>query len=108
MLALGNQLTGSSLKKRKLNPPKKRGSIDAYRNMTAQNAWLLSNVYDSRGNYIFCQECVKYYLGIGKQRMSRLRRIKASRSQMPTISMTKREVCSEKLEAKVVMPASSF
>ena len=69
--------TGSALKKRKLNPPKKRKSIDAYRNVTAQNAWLLSNVYDSRGNYIFCQECIRYYLGVGKQRMSRLRQIKA-------------------------------
>ena len=89
--------SGSALKKRKLHPPKK------YRDVSAQNAWLLSNVYDVRGNYIFCQECIRYYLGVGKQRLSRLPCVKVT-SQMPTVPMTKGEVSTKKLESRVIMP----
>ncbi len=40
----GMRHMGSALKKRKLNPPRKRRSIDSHdRNLSAKNAWLLAN-----------------------------------------------------------------
>ena len=102
----GMRHTGSALKKRKSNPPKKRRSIDSYRDLSAQNAWLLANVYNANGNYIFCQECVVHYLGVGKQRLSRLRKVKIAVNTLPTVHMMKEEVCAKKLESRVKIPAN--
>ena len=62
----GMRHSGSALKKRKLNPPKTRRSIDAYRDVSAQNAWLLSTVFDDKGNYNYCNDCIVHYLSVRK------------------------------------------
>jgi len=51
---------GSELKKRKQKLPNpKHPDRLPYRNLILQNEWLQANVFDSVGNYLFCEECVK-------------------------------------------------
>lgn len=85
----GMSHSGSALKKRKLHPPKKRRSIDAYRDISAQNTWLLATVFDDKGNYKYCNECIVYYLGVGKQRLARLRQTKIEKNLNPIVQMSK-------------------
>ena len=103
----GMRHSGSALKKRKLNPPKTRRSIDAYRDVSAQNAWLLSTVFDDKGNYNYCNDCIVHYLSVGKQRLARLSQIKIEKNQKPVIEMTKQDVLEKKLVSLVSMPLSA-
>ena len=42
----------------------KREKEDCLRDLTSQNAWLLSNVFDANGNFLYCQNCIVSVLGI--------------------------------------------
>ena len=58
---------GTELKKRvKILPHPKHPERTHYRNIIAQNEWLRANVFDSMGNYLFCQECIVKGLRISK------------------------------------------
>ena len=62
---------GSALKKRKLvNPHPKRPNYPHYRDLKAQNEWLLANIlnFDVHGNYLFCSKCVHLTLGVSYKR----------------------------------------
>lgn len=96
--------TGSALKKRKIHPPKTRRSVDSYRDMSSQNAWLLATIFDDKGNYNYCNRCVVHYLGVGKQRLASLRQTKIARAQSPFVMMTKKNVIEKSLLSHVAMP----
>lgn len=51
---------GSERKKPKNRyPSPKRKDIGPYRDLKAQNSWLINNVFDSLGNYLYCCHCTK-------------------------------------------------
>ena len=59
--------TGTELKKRKkINPTPKRpqSEFTHYRDVSSQNEWLRTNVFDSLGNYLYCFNCIKSSLRI--------------------------------------------
>jgi hypothetical protein len=75
------------------------------RNIKKQNKWLLSNVFDSYGNYLYCYSCIKNILGVGGTRLHRLREIKRQQANTPTIRVRKDQVSVEQL-CDVVSPAN--
>ena len=96
---------GTELKKRvKILPHPKHPERTHYRNIIAQNEWLRANVFDSMGNYLFCQECIVKGLRISKQRLAHQRQVKKSFFQHPITKKTKLEVEAESLLSFVVMP----
>jgi len=76
-----------------------------YRNINQQNKWLLENVFDSYGNYLFCFSCIKNILDIGGKRLHRLREIKRQQANAPTIRVRKDHVSTEQT-CDVVPPAT--
>ena len=64
----------------------------AKRDTNQQNKWLLENVFDSYGNYIFCCSCIQDILGISGRRLRRLRKIKQQQASIPTIWVRKDQV----------------
>ena len=96
---------GTELKKRvKRLPHPKHPERSHYKNTIAQNEWIRANVFDSMGNYLFCQECVVKGLRISKQRLSRQRKVKQNSFQHPITKKKKSEVEAEHLMPFVVMP----
>jgi hypothetical protein len=75
------------------------------RDINQQNKWLLENVFDSYGNYIFCFSCVKTILGVGGSRLRRLREIKQQEVKTPTIRVRKDHVSKDQTR-DVVTPAN--
>ena len=74
---------GSSLKKvKRLNPVPKRTDLSHYRDLKAQNDWLRANMFDSRGNYLYCAKCIRTAFGISKQRLARQRKMKLLKNQL--------------------------
>ncbi len=94
--------TGRKLIDRASNHEPKRPE-KTYRNITQQNKWLLENVFDSYGNYIFCFCCIKNILGVGGKRLHRLREIKRQQAAVPTIQIRKDQISTE-LAFQVVPP----
>jgi len=76
-----------------------------YRDINQQNKWLLENVFDSYGNYIFCFSCIKNILDVGGKRLHRLREIKRQQANAPTIRVRKDQVSTEQT-CDVVPPAT--
>lgn len=60
--------------------------------LNQQNKWLLENVFDSYGNYVFCCSCIQEILGISGRRLRRLRKIKQQEANLPTIRVRKDQV----------------
>ena len=84
---------GSSLKKvKRLNPVPKSADLSHYRDLKAQNDWLRANMFDSRGNYLYCAKCIRVAFGISKQRLARQRKMKQNASQEPIVETTKAEI----------------
>ena len=65
------------------NTPKSKSK--KHRNINQQNTWLLEHIFDSYGNYIYCLSCIKKILGVGGDRLSRLRRIRRQQVNTPVI-----------------------
>ena len=96
---------GSELKKRKhINPHPKKPNREHYRDLTKQNSWILSNIFDSMGNYLLCCFCVHHGLGISYQRLTRQRNIKRSQNKQPIVKLTKLEIIKQSLAQYVIMP----
>jgi len=57
-----------------------------------QNRWLLANIFDSYGNYIFCFSCIRSILKVSGKRICRLREIKRQQTKAPTIRIRKDQV----------------
>ena len=68
--------TGTALKKKQRYQPKGDATA-AYRDVKGQNNWLLSNIFDVSGNYLYCVGCMVGVLGVGEKRLARLRKVKA-------------------------------
>ena len=97
---------GTRLKKAKrINPVPKRTDLTQYRDLKAQNDWLRANMFDSRGNYLYCAKCIRLAFGISKQRLARQRKMKQDSSREPIVQMTKAEVEEKRLSDAVIMPS---
>ena len=72
--------------------------------ISAQNAWLLATVFDDKGNYNYCSECI----GAGKQRLARLRKVKVQRSLVPIVQIDKKEVLEKNLISQLSCNASRY
>lgn len=81
---------GSERKKRKNRyPSPKRKDIGPYRDLKAQNSWLINNVFDSLGNYLYCCRCICAAFQVSPQRLARQRKMKRDQFQSPTKVMPK-------------------
>ncbi len=65
------------------------------KNRKLQNKWLLENIFDSHGNYIFCFSCIKSILKVSGRRIGRLRDIKRKLGQSATVKIRKDQVLPE-------------
>lgn len=68
-----------------------------YRDISKQNQWLLENIFDSHGNYLYCHSCLKRILGVGAERLHRLREIKREQSNASLIVMQKEQIAKEQM-----------
>jgi hypothetical protein len=82
-----------------------KGTTEKHWDIKRQNKWLLENVFDSYGNYIYCFSCVKEILGIGGTRLHRLREIKRQQINTPVIQIRKDQVLIKQI-CDVVSPVS--
>jgi hypothetical protein len=80
-------------------------STKAIRSIKEQNKWLVANVFDSYGNYLFCCSCIKKILRVGGTRLHRLREIKRQEANEPIIRIRKEDVPMERL-CDVVLPVN--
>lgn len=89
--------TGPSLIKRasREHPNK---SNKKYRNLTKQNEWLLENVFDIHGNYLFCVSCIIETLNVHSSRLHRLRKIKQEQANTITRRVKKKDVRTEQIQ----------
>ncbi len=71
--------------------------IKKYPNITKQNEWLLNNVFDIYGNYIFCVSCINKILSVHPTRLSRLRKIKQEIAKSPTQQIKKKDVPDDRI-----------
>ena len=90
-----------------MNPYPKRTNAIPYRDFERQNEWLVANVFDSMGNYLFCQPCIVAVFGPSRQRLAHLRNVKREMCQHPVVDMTKEEVEEQRLGDFVIMPAGT-
>ena len=67
------------------------------KNRNLQNRWLLDNIFDSYGNYIFCFSCIKNILKVSGKRIRRLREIKRQQAKAPTIKIRKDQILPEQI-----------
>jgi len=67
------------------------------KNRNLQNRWLLDNIFDSYGNYIFCFSCIKNILKVSGKRIRRLREIKRQQATAPTIKIRKDQILPEQI-----------
>lgn len=96
---------GNDLKRRKLlNPHPKKVNFTHYRDLKAQNDWLLNNIFDVHGNYLFCSQCVHLSLGVSYKRLARQRNVKRRHATEPIRQLTKAQVENERLGEFVVIP----
>lgn len=66
---------GGDLKKRCRCTPK--GDREGcFRDINQQNEWLLANIFDASGNYLYCRNCVQRVIGLSNQCLARLRKVK--------------------------------
>jgi len=66
-----------------------------YRDINQQNKWLLENVFDPYGNYVFCFHCIKNILEVSGNRLHRLREIKRQQAAAPTIKVRVDQISAE-------------
>lgn len=98
---------GSARKRRKrLNPRPKRPNAIPYRDLKHQNEWLRENLFDSKGNYLFCRSCICATFEVSPGRLARQRTIKRKQSTDPLKDMSKAEVEDQRLGDYVVMPTA--
>jgi len=67
------------------------------KNRNLQNKWLLGNIFDSYGNYVFCFSCIKSILKVSGKRIHRLREIKRQQAKAPTTRIRKDRVLPEQI-----------
>ena len=82
-----------------------RASNQKYQDTNRQNQWLLNNVFDLYGNYIYCFCCIKDILGVSGKRLHRLREIKRQQANAPKIQMRKDQVPIEQI-GDIIPPVS--
>lgn len=87
------------------NSPINRES-ERLRNIHAQNKWLRQNIFDSLGNYIYCQQCVQSVLEVNSDRLANQRKIKRSLAFSSIVEMKKCEVEEKNLRCDVMLPES--
>jgi len=85
------------------SPDKPKPKTKKHRNINQQNKWLLENIFDSYGNYFYCLSCIKKILGVGGDRLSRLRKIRRQQVNTTLILIRKDQVTAE-LACDVVLP----
>ena len=64
---------GRDLSKRKKQRVKRGG--DPYYNVKDQNQFLMKNIFDAMGNYVYHRNCVIAVFGVGSARLARLRKV---------------------------------
>ena len=79
-------------------------STGQHRNYKQENEWLLQNVFDSHGNYVFCYSCILAWINVHEGCLSKLRKTKRDLNLSPLCTMTKCTVEKEGLLHSVVMP----
>jgi len=77
------------------------------KNRNLQNKWLLDNLFDSHGNYIYCFSCIKKILNVSGKRLCRLREIKQEQAKVSTIKVRKDQVLPEQI-CDIVPPVNEI
>ena len=94
----GLKRQGSERKKwKKINPHPKKSSFSHYRDLTKQNEWLRSNIFDAMGNYLFCCKCVNAAMGISYKHSAPQCSVQRAQFKEPTRILTKQEVVVKRL-----------
>lgn len=96
--------SGSVLKRRKAAYLK--ASDSRYYDVGKQNQFLSQSVFDSNGNYLFHQDCIRAAFGISNQRLARLKKSIQTQKAHPTEFIRKQDLDTRR-HVDVVMPTTS-
>jgi len=88
--------TGPALVKRATGQQSKSHD-KKFRDLKKQNEWLLENVFDIHGNYLFCAACIKETLNIHASRLHRLRKIKREQANAQIRRVKKKDIKNEQV-----------
>ena len=64
-------------------------STGQHRNYKQENEWLLQNVFDSHGNYVFYYSCILTWINVHEGCLSKLQKTKRDLNLSPLRTMTK-------------------
>ena len=73
--------------------------------MAKQNRFLSQSVFDSNGNYLFHQDCIRATFGISNQRLVRLRKSIQQQKSQPTEFICKKDLDTRR-HVDVVLPSN--
>lgn len=96
--------TGPALVKRASRQQAEK-SDRKYRDINRQNSWLLENIFDIHGNYLFCVSCIIEILSVHPSRLHRLREIKREQTNAPIQRVRKKDV--QKEQVQHIIPPST-
>lgn len=82
-----------------------RASNKKYIDTTRQNKWLLNNIFDLYGNYLYCFSCISVLLGVSGKRLHRLREILLQQAKAPKIQNRCDQVPVEQI-SEIIPPVS--
>ena len=82
--------SGADLKRRRRIRPKPAGV--SYRDINAQNDYLLRTVFDAKGNYIYHRNCIRAAFDVGSARLARLRNTVQDQRSHPFVEKARDEV----------------
>ena len=80
----------ADLKRRRKIYHKPEGA--SYRNITAQNNYLLKTMFDGTGHYLYHRDCIQAALDVGSARLARLRKTVQDQSSHPFVHKAREEV----------------
>ena len=97
--------SGPTLRKRKVLYPRPVNAEKSYRDIKSQNQFLLTTIFDAKGNFLYHRDCVREVFGVGSQRLSRLHKIAQKQVTRPFELISKVTIIQAGRISDVMLPA---
>ena len=97
---------GPALRKIRTLYPRPVHADKSYRDIKSQNHFLLTTIFDAKGNFLYHRDCVREVFGVGSQRLSRLHKISQSQTTRPFELISKATIMRTHHVSDIMLPAN--